>query len=117
MILACVVAGYAGGLVFGLDTLAHFRLHLALAIPPVAAIALGVRHWGALWRCFVAGLLAVAGLGAVFESAPSTQAATATTARTITVMTANLYQENPNPELMRAALLAENPDILITHES
>lgn len=116
-----VALGYFGGLVFAFDALAHFRLHLALLILPVAAIALCVRNRPALWGLGAAALLAVAGLGALAEKPGARDDAGAAgpdaEARIITVMTANLYQHNETPEIMRAALLAEDPDILVTHET
>ena len=112
VILIGVVLGYGGALIYPLDALAHFRLHMLLLIPPLAAVALGVRHWRALWRLGVAALLAIAGLSPLWEDVPPPSDGTA-----LTVMTANLYQDNPQPEVMRAALRAANADILVTNET
>ncbi|MEM7743833.1 MAG: endonuclease/exonuclease/phosphatase family protein [Pseudomonadota bacterium] len=115
-VLLGVALGYGGALIFALDGLAHFRLHFLLALAPVACLALLVREWRAVFRCGVAGVLAIAGLGVMWET-PAPPVASNPDAPAITVMTANLYQRNPQPELMRAALRAQDADILITNET
>lgn len=111
-ILAGVVLGFGGGLIFELDLLAHFRLHLLLLIPVVLAFALGTRAWVSLWRLVVAAVLALAGLAPVWETPGPSENGPA-----LTIMTANLYQANRRPDEMRRALLQANADILVTNET
>lgn len=111
-LMASVILGYGGGLIYELDALAHFRLHVGYAVPFFAAVAIGLRHWQALWRTLVAGVLAFAGTGPLWE-----QPFLVPSKNTISVMTANLYQVNRVPEKMKAAILAVNADILVTNET
>lgn len=112
-LLGCVLLGYGGALVFALEGLAHFRLHFLLMIPAVAVLALATRQWTALLRLGTAALLAVVGLGPVWEQAGPTPAE----GFPITVMTANLSNKNTRLAEARAALLAEDVDVLVTQET
>lgn len=112
VILAGTVLGYGGGLFYALDAIAHFRLHFLLAVPVVAVLVALLRQWQALWRLAVAAVLLVAGLGPLWETPERLGVG-----KPLKIMTANLYQHNRQPEALRAALLAADPDILITNET
>ena len=112
-ILVGVLLGYGGAFLFELDLLAHFRLHLLLLIPPVAVLAFAGQQWTALLRLGTAALFALAGLAPAW--APSHVGSENGTQ--LVVLTANLSYDNPRPDLVRAALLAEDADILVTNET
>lgn len=111
-LLAVVLLGYGAPFFYELDLLAHFRMHLlgASAIVAVTGALLGSR--AALWRSLAAAVLAAAGLTPLLEGP-----GTAGEGQPVTVMTANVYGPNPQPEAMRRALLAADADILLTVET
>lgn len=111
-IFVVVVAGYFGGFVFKFDVLAHFRLHLLILCLPVAVLALALRNWSAFWRSLVTAVIALAGLGVLWE-APDRDGGT----MPITIMAANLYQDNTELEEMKRALLSADADVLVTMET
>lgn len=110
-----VVLGFMGPVRFELDLLAHFRLHLLLLCIPIAALTLILRRWQALWRTLSAAVLALGGLGALWEV--SDRAPAAPDGMAVTVLTANLYEPNPTPDAGLGALIAADADILVTHET
>ena len=107
-----VVLGYGAPLIYQLDALAHFRVHLLILAVPVAFAALALGRWRALWWTLAAVVLAVVGLAPLWERELPRQNGAA-----LSVMTANLYQRNPDSEGMRAALVEADADILVTHET
>lgn len=111
-VFLAVVSGYFGSVAFRLDMLAHFRLHLLILCGPVAFVALLLRVWPAFWRCIVTGLIAIAGLSDLWAS-PERPGGSVE----VSVMAANLYQENPEPEEMKSALLSADADVLVTMET
>lgn len=113
-LLLVVALGYGGPLAFDLDLLSNFRFHFLLASAAVAVLAALMRCRGALWRSVAAIVLAAAGLGSAWqEPAP----ATTVEGPAVTVMSANLYLWNTDPDAMRRALIAADPDILVTIET
>lgn len=111
-LLALVALGYGAPFFYELDLLAHFRLHLLGLSGIIALAALVLRARGALWRAVAAAVLALAGLGPLWEGSGP-----AGTGRPVTVATANLYWHNERPEEMRRAVLAADADILLTVET
>ena len=111
-VLAAVCLGYLGYAVFALDALAHFRLHFLLLGLPLVLLAMMLRDWVAAWRSVVMAVLALAGLGVLWED-PLRDGGDIE----LTVMTANLFQRNSRTEQMQRALLAADADILVTMET
>ena len=111
-VLIAVVLGHLGGYIFVLDMLAHFRLHLLLLCIPLSLVAALERNFRAAWNCFAAGILALAGLGVLWEDPVRD-----IDGIDVTVMTANLYHGNDQPEEMKRVLLAADPDVLVTMET
>lgn len=112
-ILAGVALGYGGALIFQLDGFAHLRLHFVILALLVAILAAVVRRWTAVLRAIAAGVLAVAGLAPLWEPAPAGLAE----GFPVTVMTANLSNENDTLDRARAAILNADADILVTQET
>lgn len=113
VILAGVLLGYGGALIFQLDGFAHLRLHFVILALLVAFLAAVVRRWTAVLRAVGAAVLAVAGLAPLWEPAPDGPEE----GFRLTVMTANLSNENPALDRARAALLKADADILVTQET
>ena len=111
-ILVGIILGYLGPYLFVMDGFAHFRLHLLLLCAPVAFLALILRKFSTFWRTLVAAVLAVAGLGVLWET-PQHEGGSVG----ISVMTANLYQRNDRPEEMKRAILKADADVLVTMET
>lgn len=111
-ILGAVLFGFGGPLLFPLDLLAHFRLHLLLLILLVAVPTLLLSDFTAFWRLGTAALFALAGLAPIWEPVKMAEGGFA-----LTVMNANLSTRNDQHELTRAALLAADADVLVTHET
>ena len=113
-ILIAVVLGYFGFMIFELDVLAHFRLHFLMMCAPIGAIATFLHCWGALWRVIAAAVLALCGLGVLWEDFHREGIGDRVE---VTVMAANLYQNNPEPEQMKRVLLEVDADVLVTMET
>ncbi|MEM9060918.1 MAG: endonuclease/exonuclease/phosphatase family protein [Pseudomonadota bacterium] len=111
-VLLGIVLGFMGGFVFELDMFAHFRLHLVLLSGVVGAAAVFLGSWHLFWRCFVAAVLGVAGLGVLWERLEHGPGTT-----DVTVMTANLYQDNSEPAKMQKVLFDADADVLVTAET
>lgn len=111
-VLAAVCLGFFGYAVFALDALAHFRLHFLVLCLPLALLAAMLRDWASVWRTVAAAVLAVAGLGVLWEG-PLRSGGDVE----VTVMTANLFQQNSRTEEMQRALIAADADILVTMET
>ena len=102
LLLVGVIAGYAGPLVFALDTLAHLRLHFGVLALGVAVLAAAERHLQAVGAAGAAAILAFAGVGVIWQDPPVPGSG-----RQITVMTANLCNLNGDVAAMRAAVDVE----------
>ena len=111
-LLAAVCLGYFGPAVFALDVLAHFRLHFLLLCIPVGLLAVMLRDWVVVWRSVVIAVLAIAGLGVLWEE-PLRGGGEVE----LSVMTANLFQQNSRTEEMQRELLAADADVLVTMET
>ena len=111
-VLLFVVLGYGGAWYFPLDLLAHFRLHLLLLALLIAVPALYQRNWSAMLRLTMAVMFAGAGLSPLWEQTP-----TAVAGPSFTVMNANLNGLSDQADPTRAALLAADADVLVTHET
>lgn len=112
LLMLAVLLSYAGPVVHALDMLANVRLHLLVAAGIVGVLALLARAGWSLWRAAVAAVIAVAGIGPVWEPVPDPRAG-----RKLVVMTANLFQKNPLTEAMLQTLREADPDILVTQET
>lgn len=115
-LLIGVAAGYGDDRHAVLAVAADFRLHLGLlgaALGLVAGI-LSLRRAAVL--AFLATLGAALGLGPVYDPAADAGALRGSS-RSVTLLYANLWDENPEPDRLRAALRAANADILITSET
>ncbi|MEL7469904.1 MAG: endonuclease/exonuclease/phosphatase family protein [Pseudomonadota bacterium] len=112
MILVAVLLGYLGGVVFSLDMLAHFRLHFLLLCLPIAMLSFVLGAWQIMWRACVVAILALAGLGALWES-PERGSGDVQ----ITLLAANLYHDNPETDEMRRVLYDADADVLVTSET
>lgn len=111
-VLAAVVLGFLGHVAFSLDVLAHFRLHFLLLCPILALFAVALRHWAAFWRVVATAVLAMAGLGVLWEQIERPGGTTE-----LTIMAANLYQRNAEPQAMQQMLLDADADVLVTMET
>lgn len=110
--LVAVCLGYFGHAIYALDALAHFRLHFLLLSLPLALLAMMLRDWIVVWRIIGTAVLAVAGLGVLWET-PLREGGDVE----VSVMTANLYQQNVRTEDMKRALLDADADVLVTMET
>lgn len=112
LLLTGIAAGYGETHHPALAALANFRLHLGLAAAALGVLAgiLSLRQTSGL--AFAAMLLAAWGLGPVLDKA--TRPAEG---RQVTLLYVNLWDRNPEPALLRAALIAADADILITSET
>lgn len=111
-LLVAALLGYGGPILYELDLLAHFRLHILALSGMVALASLAAGSRSGLWRSSAAAVLAVAGLAPLWEGPGP-----AVGGLPITVMAANVYAENAHPEQMLQALAAADADILITIET
>lgn len=111
-VLISVVLGFFAHVNFALDVLAHFRLHFLLLCPVLAVLAVLLRHWSGFWRLVATAVLALSGLAVLWEAPQRKGDGTE-----VTVMAANLYQRNAEPQAMKQALLDADADILVTMET
>jgi endonuclease/exonuclease/phosphatase (EEP) superfamily protein YafD len=111
-VLLLTLAGYAGRWHPVPETLANFRLHLALA----AALILGLAGFAGSRRsaglALAAGLAAAIGLGPVFDAAERPGSG-----RPVTLLYANLRHENREPGALVEALRKVDADVLVTSET
>jgi endonuclease/exonuclease/phosphatase (EEP) superfamily protein YafD len=112
LMLAGIAAGYGEQHDPALAALANFRLHLGILAAGLGVIAgiLSLRQTSGL--AFAAMLLAAWGLGPVLD-----RAARPAEGHQVTLLYANLWNRNPEPVQLRAALIATDADILITSET
>lgn len=111
-LLAFVLLGYGAPLVYELDLLAHFRLHLLVLSTMWLAGCLVAGSRAGLWRAAAAAALAAAGLGPLWDKPGA-----AVEGIPVSVMTANIYFRNPDPVALASALSAADADILLTVET
>ncbi|MHA1527794.1 MAG: endonuclease/exonuclease/phosphatase family protein [Alphaproteobacteria bacterium] len=117
MLFALTLAGYAGQWGAGqwgtiLESIADFRLHLAVAAGVLGMVmGLAGRRRGA-GLALLTTLIAAAGLGPLFDPAERPG-----TGRPLTLLYANLHDRNPEPAALAAMLRATGADILITSET
>ncbi len=115
-----MVAGFLGAVHPFFDTLAHFRVHLAVAVA-ISALPLAVSRW---WpQGFVAWLLAAVALAtaldpALLPGAPQRAAFEKpdVTASTHTLLSANLLYDNATPDAFVALVRDRHPDVLALSE-
>jgi len=112
LLLLAVVAGYGDAWHPALAVAAGFRLHLVILAGGlgVASGIVSLRQTSGL--AFVAALAAGAGLGPLWDPAELPG-----DGRGVTLLYANLWDKNPVPDRLRAALRAADADILITSET
>ena len=113
LLALAMAAGFLGTFHEVLDGIGSLRLHLVLAALALAALGelLGARP--AVWLGILTGVVGLVGLGPVWR--------TETDARPggvpVTLLVANLSDENDAPAALRAALPAHDADILVTVET
>ena len=112
LLAAGIAAGFGDGWHPLLAALADFRLHLGVLAGVLGVLAAIV----SLRRTAFLGLLAAAaaayGLGPLYD-APERPG----DGRPVTLLYANLWDRNPDPIRLRAALIAADADILVTSET
>lgn len=117
LLLIAVLAGYAGRWSPACEIASAFRLHLAM-LAGATGLALGfVRLWRSAGLAVLAALIAAAGLGPVLNSPNPLGAQAAASGHPLTVLYANLWDRNSQPQALAAALRAIDADILITSET
>ena len=111
------LAGYAGRWGPALEVIANFRLHLAV-LAGVLGMVLGLaRLRRGAGLALLTTLIAAAGLGPIFDPAQRPGAQSSGAGRPLTVLYANLWDRNPEPDALAAMLWALDADILITSET
>ena len=115
-LLGLTLAGYAGSLNPGFESIANFRLHLAALAGALAVFLALIRLRHSAGLALLTALIAAAGLGPVFEQAER-PAKGATEGHVLTLLYANLRADNPQPQALVAMLRATGADILITSET
>lgn len=108
--------GLLGWAWFDLDFFAHFRGHFGLLALLGAALAIGANAWRRTAAALGVAMVAAAALWPVWRAAPAAGEAPCGVER-LRVVTANLYAGNRAPARAAAALLALQPDILVTQET
>lgn len=117
LLLIAVLAGYAGRWSPLFEIASAFRLHLGL-LAGAAGLAFGlVTRWRSFGLAILAALIAAAGLGPVYAPVQPPGAQAANGGRPLTVLYANLWEYNRQPQAIGAALRAVDADILITSET
>ncbi|HSF95130.1 MAG TPA: endonuclease/exonuclease/phosphatase family protein [Thermohalobaculum sp.] len=112
LLFAGIAAGYGAEWHPLLAAAADFRLHLAVLAGGLGVVASIFVLRGAAVLAFLSAAIAASGLGPIFEPAERPGEG-----RAVTVLYANLWDRNPDPIAMRAALIAADADILITSET
>jgi endonuclease/exonuclease/phosphatase (EEP) superfamily protein YafD len=112
---ALLLAGFGGGVWFALDTLAHFRLHLAVLAVLFGLAAILARARLAGGAALVAAALGVAGLSPAL--APAGRPAAPGPTAPLTVAVANVDFSNDRSDEVEQALAALGADVLVTLES
>lgn len=117
LLLLAVAAGYGDAGHPALAVAADFRLHLGVLAGGLglAAGILSLRRASGL--AFIAALTAAAGIGPVWDQAELRGGEPVAGGRTVTLLFANLWDDNPVPGRLRAMLRAADADILITSET
>jgi len=112
VLFALTLAGYAGqwGPVF--ESIANFRLHLAVAAGVLGMVLGLARQRRGAGLALLTTLIAAAGLGPLFDPVERPG-----TGRPLTLLYANLHDHNPEPAALAAMLRAADADILITSET
>ncbi len=106
------LAGYAGRWGPALEAIANFRLHLAV-LAGVLGMVLGLaRLRRSAGLAMLTTLIAAAGLGPFFDPAERPGEG-----QPLTLLYANLWDRNPQPDALAAMLRAIDADILITSET
>lgn len=111
-LLLAVLAGYGDAWHPSFAVAADFRLHLAIIAAALGLLAALLAQPLASVTAFVAAFVGAVGLGPVY-----TQVERPGEGRAVTLLYANLWNENPAPDRLRAALRIIDADILITSET
>jgi endonuclease/exonuclease/phosphatase (EEP) superfamily protein YafD len=111
------LAGYADYFGPAMEVLANFRLHLAVMAGALGVISGLARLWRSAGLALLTALIAVAGLGPVFETAQYPGTPPSEGDHVLTLLYANLRATNPDPASLKAMLRRVDADILITSET
>ena len=107
-----VLAGNAGRWHPALEVIANFRLHLSVLAGALGMVLGLARLRRSAVLAVLTTLIAAAGLGSVFEPVERPGEG-----RPLTLLYANLWDRNPQPEALTAMLRVADADILITSET
>ena len=111
-LLLLTLAGYAGRWHPAFELIENFRLHLAV-LAGLLVVVLGLtRLRRSAGLALLTVLIATAGLGPVLDPAERPGVG-----RPLTLLYANLWDQNPQPQALAAMLIAADADILITSET
>ena len=111
------LAGYAGRWSPVLEVMANFRLHLAVVAGALGMVLSFARLRRSAGLALLTTLIAAAGLGPVFDPVERPGAQNPGGGRPLSVLYANLWDRNPQPDALAAMLRAIDADILITSET
>ncbi len=112
MLFLLVLAGYAGHWGPALEVIANFRLHLAVLSGALGMVLGLARLRRSAGLALLTTLIAAAGLGPALDLAERPG-----DGRPLTLLYANLWDRNPQPQALAAMLRALDADILITSET
>jgi endonuclease/exonuclease/phosphatase (EEP) superfamily protein YafD len=118
MLIAFVLAslttiGFLGGVWWGFDLAAHFRVQYAVLLVPVLAILAGLRRWRSALVAGVALIVNVSLFVPLYLATPTAPAGV----DTLRILTFNVTASNPNRTTVIDYLVASEADIIFLHES
>ncbi len=111
-LLLLTLAGFAGRWHPAFEVIENFRLHLAVLAGPLVVVLGLTRLRRSAGLALLTVLIATAGPGPVFDPAERPGVG-----RPLTLLYANLWDQNPQPQALAAMLIAADADILITSET
>jgi endonuclease/exonuclease/phosphatase (EEP) superfamily protein YafD len=117
VLLGLTLAGYAGRWHPALEVIANFRLHLAVLAGFLSIVLALTRLRRSAGFALLTTLIATSGLGPVFDPVVRPGPENAAEGRPLTLLYANLWDRNPQPQALATMLRAANADILITSET
>jgi endonuclease/exonuclease/phosphatase (EEP) superfamily protein YafD len=107
------VVGFMGGIWWGFDLAAHFRVQYAALLVPVVAVLLGLRWRRAALATLLALVVNLALVVPLFLTSPAPSDGSAT----LEILTFNVTASNPERSSVIDYLAASEADIIFLHES